>query len=146
MRFGDLSLRVPTNWRLRHVQDSCADGATGVLVSDLSESLTRSIHHPSVVSGCSTEWDLSRLGAKYAVISLDNSGPPFPVPPNRFPLEPSGLFAAPSDLCHCSIWSRYLAINRATYYVRAYVGRNASASERKEYAALIRSIAPVRGH
>jgi len=143
VRLGNLTTLVPATWRVRHVRERCGQFGAGVLVGDLTLRQLRSIHHPAFPGGCTTRWDLSGLGAKYAVVSLDIGPFPVPVPVSRFPLNPRKFGVATDGTCRCSVRFHELAVGPTTYLLRAWLGVDASAMERKEFNEVLRSIAPI---
>lgn len=145
---GNLRMNVPTNWHVRHVQESCANFGSGILLADLAQRRLSAIKHKKLAGlpsgSCTTGWDLSRLGAKYALVSIDAGVLPFRVSPSRFPLAPRGFHVA-SDTCQCSARSGPISAGSKTYFFRMWLGEHASAIEREQLADLVRSIALVRG-
>jgi hypothetical protein len=142
VHLGNLTVRVPPTWHVRRIEENCSDSESGVLLTDLTPRQLRSIRHPSIRHGCTTQWAMSRLGGRYAVVSLDEAEFPMLLRPSSFPLKMSRLGAVPYD-CHCSLRYGAIAAYPQTYDLRTYLGKNASPTERRQFAALIRSIAPA---
>jgi hypothetical protein len=143
---GNLTMRIPVGWHVRRVKEDCADAyGPGVLVGDVTQRRLREISHPRIVNGCSTQWNMSRLGEKYAVVAIDAGvGFPSPIPPSAFPLGLNGFGLAPPTMCHCAIRSSAVNAGRLDYDFRTYLGVDASATERSQLAAVIRSVRPTR--
>ena len=147
---GNLTMSVPAGWHLRRLQFDCGLHVQGpqIVLADLTEPRLRSMHHVGIGPGsCTTQWDMSGLGARYAMIDIDTAGLGFlrlgsSSPLTSFPLRPR-QFRFADETCECSLRSGAIFTNREDYLIRMWLGANASASERNQLVGLVRSIRPT---
>lgn len=145
-----LAFRYPSTWRVQPFDDQMHVTFEGALISNTD----REFHHPDLIDGATTAWDLSDLPDDGVVVSIERitGGPPdVGAPPADTPLplhltdatllsqEPDPLGSSPKPP---GTEERYLdfVLNGREDTVRIFFGPDVSIESRRATAELVASI------
>ena len=139
--FDTLKMRIPPGWSVRAGGDCVYPG---VLLADVPSWQLDALQHDlhGLPRGaCTSSWDMSQLGSTFVMAAVDSSdlGGSDTSQSSAFPLRG---FHYGSDACQCSLQFTNVVARRAGYILRIWAGAKASSLQRKQLAALVRSIAP----